>query len=305
MSFLDLFMENNKLEVDVTDTNVGNKMKVLSLFDGISCGMVALERAGIPVDRYVAYEIEPNAIKISQKNYPQIEQCGDVTTADFTQYEGFDLLIGGSPCQDISNLSKKQQGLEGEKSGLFYQYLRALQEVKPKYFLLENVVGKKEAIRTISDLLGVEPILIDSQKVSAQRRKRYYWTNIPNITQPKDKGILMKDVLQKWEDAEAGYLSEGRLKWLLGENGQKCVKKRYANINGDKCQCLTLRSEPSWNCQYIEENGKYRHLTPIEYERMQTLPDNYTFGVPDRERYKALGNGWTVDVIAHILKNLK
>ena len=280
-------------------------MKVLSLFDGISCGMVALERSGIEIERYVAYEIEQNAIKISQKNYPQIEHCGDVTTADFTQYSGFDLVIGGSPCQDISNLNKERKGLQGEKSGLFYHYLRALQEVKPKYFLLENVVGKKEAINTITEMLGVEPILIDSQKVSAQRRKRYYWTNLPGVTQPKDKGILMKDVLQKWEEAEEGYLTLGRLKWLIGENGQKCVKKRYASINGDKCQCLTARSEPSWNCQYIKENDKYRHLTPIEYERMQTLPDNYTFGVPNRERYKALGNGWTVDVIAHIFTYLR
>ena len=282
-----------------------NRMRVLSLFDGISCGMVALERAGIPVERYVAYEIEESAIEISKKNYPQIEHCGDVTTADFTQYEGFDILIGGSPCQDISNMNKKQKGLDGEKSGLFYHYLRALKEVKPKYFLLENVVGKKEAINAISEMVGVEPILIDSKLVSAQRRKRYYWTNIPNIAQPQDRKILMQDVLQNWEEAEDGYLTEGRLRWLLSEKGQKTVQKRYANINGEKCQCLTARSEPSWNCQYIFENGKYRHLTPVEYERMQTLPDNYTFGVHNRERYKALGNGWTVDVIAHIFTYLK
>lgn len=280
-------------------------MKVLSLFDGISCGMIALERAGIPVERYVAYEIEPNAINVSKKNYPCIEHCGDVTTADFTQYKGFDLLIGGSPCQDISNMNKEQKGLDGEKSGLFYHYLRALQEAKPTYFLFENVVGKKEAVNTISQLLGVEPILIDSKLVSPQKRKRYYWTNIPNITQPKDKGLLMKDFLQPWEEAGAGYLKEGRLKWLTGPNGQKCIAKRYASINGDKCQCLTFRSEASWNCQYILDNGRYRHLTPIEYERMQTLPDGYTQYAPDNERYKMIGNGWTVDVIAHIFTGLR
>ena len=279
-------------------------MKVLSLFDGISCGMVALERAGILVERYVAYEIEPNAIKISKKNYPQIEHCGDVTMADFTQYKGFDMVIGGSPCQDISNMNINGKGLEGERSGLFYQYLRALQEVKPKYFLLENVVGKKEAINGITSALGVEPILIDSKLLSAQKRRRYYWTNIPNVCQPKDKNILMNDVLLPWEEAEEGYLTEGRLKWLLSENGEKAIAKRYAAINGDKCACLTVRSEPSWNCQYIEENGKYRHLTPTEYERMQTLPDGYTLGVPNNKRYAALGNGWTVDVIAHILSHL-
>ena len=263
--------------------------------------MVALERAGIQVERYVAYEIEESAISVSKKNYPHIEHCGDVTTADFTQYEGFDLIIGGSPCQDISNLNKVQNGLEGEKSGLFYHYLRALQEVKPKYFLLENVVGKKEAIQKISEAVGVDPILIDSKLVSAQKRKRYYWTNIPNVNQPCDRGVLMDDVLQKWDEAQEGYLTPGRLKWLLSESGKKCVAKRYASINGEKCQCLTARSEPSWNCQYIYENGNYRHLTPLEYERMQTLPDNYTFGIPNLDRYKALGNGWTVDVIAHIL----
>ena len=279
-------------------------MKVLSLFDGISCGMVALERAGIPVERYVAYEIEPNAIKISKKNYPQIEHCGDVTKADFTQYEGFDMVIGGSPCQDISNMNINGKGLEGERSGLFYQYLRALQEVKPKYFLLENVVGKKEAINGITSALGVEPILIDSKLLSAQKRRRYYWTNIPNVCQPKDKNILMKDVLLPWEEAEEGYLTEGRLKWLLSDNGKKAIAKRYAAINGDKCACLTVRSEPSWNCQYIEENGKYRHLTPTEYERMQTLPDGYTLGVPNNKRYATLGNGWTADVIAHIFSHL-
>ena len=279
-------------------------MKVLSLFDGISCGMVALERAGIPVERYVAYEIDENAIKVSKHNYPQIEHCGDVTKADFTQYRDFDLVIGGSPCQDISNMNINGKGLEGGRSGLFYHYLRALQEVKPKYFLLENVVGKKDAINEITSALGVEPILIDSRLLSAQKRRRYYWTNIPNVCQPKDKNILMKDVLLPWEQAEEGYLTEGRLKWLLGENGKKAVKKRYASINGDKCACLTVRSEPSWNCQYIEENGKYRHLTPIEYERMQTLPDGYTASIPNNKRYSALGNGWTVDVIAHIFKNL-
>lgn len=279
-------------------------MKVLSLFDGISCGMVALERAGIPVERYVAYEIDEDAIKVSIHNYPMIEQRGDVTAADFTQYQEFDLLIGGSPCQDISNLSQKGQGLEGNKSGLFYHYLRALQEVKPKYFLLENVVGRKDAIKTISELVGVEPIMIDSKLVSGQKRKRYYWTNIPNVTQPSDKGILLQDILQKYEEAEAGYLSEGRLKWLQSESGQKCVSKRFANIDGDKCQCLTARSEASWNCQYVTQNGNIRHLTPIEYERLQTLPDNYTNHVEDRERYKMLGNGWTVDVIAHILSFL-
>ena len=157
----------------------------MSLFDGISCGMLALKRAGIPVKRYVAYEIEKNAIKISQKNYPQIEQCGDVRTADFSQYEGFDLLIGGSPCQDLSNYKYDRgevKGLDGEKSGLFYYYVKALKEVKPKYFLLENVASmEKKWADVISEELGVEPIMINSALVCAAERKRLYWTNIPNI----------------------------------------------------------------------------------------------------------------------------
>lgn len=280
-------------------------MKVLSLFDGISCGMVALERAGIPVERYVAYEIEPNAIKISKKNYSMIEHCGDVTTADFTQYQGFDLLIGGSPCQDISNLNSKGKGLEGEKSGLFYHYLRALQEVKPKYFLLENVVGRKSATSEISTLLGTEPIMIDSAKVSGARRKRLYWTNIPKIKELRDKNIVLKDILQPFEEAEEYVIKDGRLKWLLSESGQKSIQKRFTSLDPVKAQCLTARSEPSWNCNYVTQNGVIRKLTPIEYERLQTLPDNYTSGVNDLDRYKALGNGWTVDVIAHIFTWLK
>lgn len=170
-------------------------LKVLSLFDGISCGMVALERAGIPVERYVAYEIEPNAIKISKKNYPDIEHCGDVTTADFKQYKGFDLVIGGSPCQGFSTAGKRLNFFD-DRSRLFFEYVRALKEVKPKYFLLENVKMKKEWVDIISSSVGVEPIEINSALVSAQNRKRLYWTNIPDVKQPQDKGIMLEDVVE-------------------------------------------------------------------------------------------------------------
>ena len=148
-------------------------MKVLSLFDGISCGMVALERAGIPVERYVAYEIDQPAITISRKNYPQIEQCGDVTKADFTQYQGFDLLIGGSPCQGFS-IAGKQLNFDDPRSKLYFEFERALIEAKPKYFLLENVKMKKEYADVITERLGVQPIEINSNLVSAQNRKRIY-----------------------------------------------------------------------------------------------------------------------------------
>ena len=160
-------------------------MKVLSLFDGISCGMVALERAGIPVERYVAYEIDKCAIQISKKNYPQIEHCGDVTTADFTQYKGFDLLIGGSPCQDLCAIGSRE-GLNGTQSKLFFEFVRALNEVRPRYFLLENNASMSNKNKDkISEILGVQPIMIDSSLVSAQLRKRLYWTNIPFVNMPK------------------------------------------------------------------------------------------------------------------------
>ena len=171
-------------------------MNVLSLFDGISCGMVALERAGVPVERYVAYEIEPNAIKISEKNYPNIEHCGDVTKADFTKYTDFELLIGGSPCQSLSIVqSKTREHLDG-KSKLFFEFVRAFKEIKPKYFLFENVASMNdESKKIISEYLGCEPVYIDSADFSAQERPRYYWTNIPvGKIVYKSKAVL-KDIM--------------------------------------------------------------------------------------------------------------
>lgn len=178
------------------------KIKVLSLFDGISCGMVALERAGIAVERYFAYEIEQNAIEVSRKNYPEIVQCGDVMTADFRQYKGIDLLIGGSPCTNWScnknhnaKVKKETKVNDGIGWTLFMQYVRAIKEVNPKYFLYENNFRIPDEIqKEITKILNVEPILIDSALVSAQRRKRLYWTNIQNIEQPEDRGIFIKDV---------------------------------------------------------------------------------------------------------------
>lgn len=187
-------------------------MKVLSLFDGISCGMVALERAGIPVERYVAYEIEPNAIKISKKNYPQIEHCGDVIKADFTQYRDFDLLIAGFPCQDLSINQKDRKGLKGKRSGLFWELVRAIKEVKPKYFLVENNHKMpKEDKRTISDELGVEPFLINSSTKSAQNRLRLYWTNIPVEAFAQDSGLCVADILCKATDEKTLYLKSSSM----------------------------------------------------------------------------------------------
>ena len=281
-------------------------MNVSSLFDGVSCGMVAFERAKIPVERYVAYEIEPNAIKISKKNYPQIEHCGDVTTADFTQHRGFDALIGGSPCQSLSIVqSKTRQHLDG-KSKLFFEYVRAKEEIQPKWFLFENVASmNEESKRAISNCLGVEPIYIDSGWFSAQERPRLYWTNIPVKLPLQTSKAVLGDVLEKEVD-EKYYYNFPLLNIDLSK--QVCATMEHKNHEMHKrvfnpaFKCHTLTCVSGGNQQkkvYI--NGRARKLTPIEYERLQTLPDNYTAGVADGHRYTMCGNGWTVDVIAYIL----
>ena len=173
---------------------IEKSLKVLSLFDGIGGGIEALKRTRIPIDTYIAYEIDKNAIKICQKNHPEVIEKGDIRGADFTQYEGFDLVIGGFCCQSFS-IAGKQLGFKDERGQLFFEYLRALREVQPKYFLAENVAMKKEFENAISELLGVQPILINSALVSAQNRKRNYWTNIPNVTQPEDKHIMLADIV--------------------------------------------------------------------------------------------------------------
>jgi DNA (cytosine-5)-methyltransferase 3A len=284
-------------------------MKVLSLFDGISCGMVALERAGIPVERYVAYEIEPNAIKISKKNYPQIEHCGDVTIADFAQYQGFDLLIGGSPCQSLSIVqSKTRKHLDG-KSKLFFEFVRALEEVKPKYFLFENVASmNEESKQVISELLGCQPIFINSGDFCAQERPRYYWTNIPVVLDYKKSTAVLADVLEAEVDDKYFY-DFPLLNVDMGK--QVCATMDYKNhdihkrIFNPAFKVHTLTTCGGGNTQKkVYVNGKARKLTPLEYERLQTLPDNYTAGVANSHRYTAIGNGWTVDVIAHILGHI-
>ena len=288
-------------------------MKILSLFNGISCGMAALERAGIPVERYVSFEIDKYANTVTAKNYPQIELRGDVKTVDFTEFEGFDLVLGGFPCQDLSVAKRDRKGLDGERSGLLSELVRAISEAKPKYFLAENVASMKNAERDrISEILGVEPILINSALVSAQNRKRYYWTNIPNVGFPEDKGILLKDILETNVDrryyfSEAGYRSWENTKRRIKEQG---LSYRYEPIKPPyevKAACIDANYHKGADGKrpMIQEiNGEYRVLTPIECERLQTLPDNYTAGISNTRRYKALGNGWTVDVIAHILRHI-
>lgn len=280
-------------------------MNVLSLFDGISAGQLALQRAGLKVENYFASEIDPYAIEVTQYNYPNTSQLGcikELTSDDFEFLPKIDLLMGGSPCQNISNMGNGK-GLEGDKSSLFYHYLRLKNELKPDFFLLENVCGSKKAIEAITNMMEVEPVLVNSSLVSGQSRSRYYWTDIP-FEFPKDKQIVLKDILDE-TISENHTLTPGRLRWLLSDKGQETVRKKYASIDPIKAQCLTARSDASWNCNYVTRNGQITKLSPEEYEKLQTLPVGYTKCVRTSERYKSIGNSWTVDVITHIFKSLK
>ncbi len=291
-------------------------MKVLSLFDGMSCGMIALQRLGIEVEAYYASEVDKSAIKVSKHNYPNIIHIGDVNNVYYRKgilytengdynVGHIDLIIGGSPCQSISNLGDGS-GLDG-KSGLFYQFLRIKREIQEENknlkFLLENVVGNKKSITKISEEMGVDAVLLNSNLVSAQNRARYYWTNIP-FNVPLDLDIKLKDILED-NVPELSVLTPGREKWVNSEKGKQCFNKRYAALDPEKANCLTARSDASWNSNYVTREGKVTRLTPIEYERLQTVPENYTAIAKTSERYKMLGNGWTVDVICCILANLK
>lgn len=376
-------------------------MRVLSLFDGISCGQLALRRAGVKIDVYYASEIDKYAIQVTQKNFPNTIQLGDVTKIDFTQFIGkIDLLIGGSPCQDLSIAKKDRKGLEGSRSGLFFKYVEALQTIKPKYFLLENVASmKKEDRDIITEIMGVEPIMINSALLSAQQRKRYYWTNIPNVTQPEDKHIFLKDIIvggamsytdksycltgnyhkksvrdipkgntllvepvlyqmprgknngnvhtdksptvtsNSWEHNNKIVVGCALRTWPRVKTGGVDRVKRPEIRQDGKSNALTLVNTDSMVCEPVRighygnggqgqriytvnaksvclgtgganmekykidlPDGEYiiRKLTPVECERLQTLPDNYTACISNTQRYKCIGNGWTVDVIAHI-----
>lgn len=294
-------------------------LTVLSLFDGISCGRVALQRAGIPVAVYYASEIEKAAIQVTQHNFPSTVQLGDVTKIDFNKYAGqIDLLMGGSPCQDLS-IAGARKGLDGARSGLFFKYLEALRIIKPKYFLLENNVGMpQEAYEKISELMGCYPVEINSALVSAQERRRFYWTNIgpkhydlfgfPTcaIPQPADKNILLKDILEPAVqenyfckfDLENVDMSKQTCAMLKDAPGYYDHQKRVFNPGFKVGTLMCCKGGNLQKKVYV--SGRARKLTPLEYERAQTLPDNYTACVSNTARYNACGNGWTVDVITHI-----
>ena len=376
-------------------------MNVLSLFDGMSCGQIALERAGIKVDKYFASEVDKYAIQVTQKNFPDTVQLGDITQLKSADLPQIDLLIGGSPCQGFS-FAGKQLNFDDPRSALFFEYVRLLKECKPKYFLLENVAMKQEHNDVISRILGgiypeyttqqalfgdsrLEPIQINSALVSAQTRKRLYWTNISNVKQPEDKGIFLKDVIENGiadmvinQGKEAkkenipkshclmardykgfgnqemtgirikantakgyvdikegegldltfptsktrrGRLMKNKVNCLTAANYEygivqnRCIEVGKADLNGHdvikrvyspfgKCPTLTGMGGGNLEKKISTDNLTWRKLTPVECERLQTVPDSYTEGVSNTQRYKMLGNGWTIDVISHIFQGL-
>jgi DNA (cytosine-5)-methyltransferase 3A len=411
-------------------------MKVLSLFDGMSCGRIALDRLGIAVDTYYASEIDKYAIEVAQKNYPDTIHVGDVTQLNADDFQDVDLILAGSPCQGFS-FAGKQLAFDDPRSALFFEFIRLLKAIKPKYFLLENVKMKKEFLEVITDqvsacypefqghdLFGgrIEPILINSSLVSAQSRQRYYWTNIPNIQQPEDRGIILRDILETDAISDefihgqksVDYMNRGNEKWQQAGNrradryeqsadkeksfaitanwhkgvpynyfketrltkpkqvgmaseisGHDILKRVYspdgksptlnahgggntepkvmvdkshpikanyykssrANFENDQSKGgkfsatgVPVRSKIRKKSKTVRSGGRdsydrhewdsvdelhWRKLTPLECERLQTVPDNYTNHVSNTQRYKMLGNGWTVDVIAHILSNME
>ena len=297
-----------------------SKFNVLSLFDGISCGRVALERAKIPVNKYYASEIDRYAIQVTQDNYPDTIQLGDVTKWREWDIDwgSIDLLIGGSPCQGFSNAGKGLN-FDDPRSALFFVFvdiLNHIRNVNPNVkFLLENVKMKKEWVNVITEYLGVEPVEINSSLLSAQNRARMYWTNIAKIPQPTDKNIYLQDILENIQQEE----QVGKFKNCVRKNVVKQLdqvlnsSKIIYQLNCDSgwqdnrigiIKAPTLRAGNSF-CLVKTLCNKIRTITPVEAERLQTLPDNYTASISSAQRYKCLGNGWTVDVIAHIFNSLK
>jgi len=300
-------------------------MTVLSLFDGMSCGRIALEKAGITVDRYYSSEIKEYAIAVANLNYPQDKEyrLGNVLEIKGENLPKIDILIGGSPCQDFSQANKERLGDKGTKSGLFYEYVRILKEIKPKYFFLENVRMKPEHQDLISKELGVEPIIINSELVAPHLRYRLYWTNIPFGAMPVDKGLELNDIL------ENGYSDRKKARTLLESDSRPLATPikmlhRYWNkgfttlIFKDKEHCDNIREHFD-----IHFKGKsaleidklivgmdlslysdLRYMNNREREFCQTVPEGYTDSLSQNDAACILGDGWTVDVIAHIFKNM-
>lgn len=309
-------MDTGYLEENFIDPTNIEKINVLSLFDGMSCGHLALKRANIKVNKYFASEVDKHAIKITQKNFPNTIQLGDITQINGKDLPKIDLMLAGSPCQSFSR-SGDNSGFNG-KSNIFWQFIRLLKECKPRYFLLENVVMKKEWEQIITKTLKTKPIMIDSKYVSAQKRQRLYWTNIPNVTQPQDKNIRLRDILIgehtiindhpvviKKEGTNFYIRNATKQGYLIANEGDSVnlevpkSKTRRGRVGKDKTNTLNTA------CNYgTILNGDLVKLNISEYERLQNLPIGYTKGVSESQRKKMIGNGWTVDIITHILTGI-
>ena len=280
-------------------------MNVLSLFDGMSCGQIALNRVGIDYENYFASEIKPHAIQTTQHNYPNTIQVGDITKLNGKELPQIDLLIGGSPCQDFSRANRKQDGSDGEKSGLFWEYVRLLKETEPKYFLLENVRMKQEWQDIISEELGVKPVRINSSLVSGAMRDRFYWTNIPMDGLPKDKGINFQSLI------DYGYTERDKCLCLLESYSRPMktpskIARRYFKYGFWQ---VIFRDEETYNILKddfeLATTDDVRYMNKNEMERVQTVPVGYTELLSRNDAACLLGDGWTVDVIAHIFEGLK
>jgi site-specific DNA-cytosine methylase len=272
-------------------------MNVLSLFDGMSCGQIALNQLGFKVDNYFASEIDEKAIQVTKHHFPNTIHIGDVTKVKSNNLPKIDLLIGGSPCQGFSFAGKKLN-FDDPRSALFFEFVRILKETQPKYFLLENVKMSKKCQDVINEIIGVKPIIINSSLVSAQNRLRLYWTNIPNIEQPQDKGIIFKDILNPQ------YEFKPLTKWFFKTWGTKQKINMLRTIDANKSFCVTTNKSHSKNYYLNSDKTMARMLERDEVEKLQTLPEGYTNIVSKTEAHKMIGNGWTVDVIAHIFKNM-
>ena len=286
-------------------------MNVLSLFDGISVGQLALRNIGIHIDKYYASEIDKNAIVVTQMHFPDTIQLGDVQGINPDDLPPIDILFGGFPCQDFS-LAGKRIGLSGQRGGLFFELLRIFRATKPKYFLFENVMMNPDILQYISDEIGIQPVLIDSSRFSGQHRKRFYWTNInfnktyPNSTETV-RDILDSSNVNDWR-IFTGTLKTPKADQLIKRIGEISPYQwgRIVNIDGKSSTMQTTKKDAGY---YAFQNNNdnqiyYRYLTPIEAERLQTLPDNYTEGFSNTARYKMIGNSWTVRVIEHILTGI-
>ena len=335
---------------------MNKNITVLSLFDGISTGLLSLKELGYQ-PLYYASEISENAITVAMKNHPEIIQLGDVRGVEYkngyvyskneespnkvsitrSKVDKIDLLIGGSPCDDLSSQHQVREGLKGEQSSLFYEYVRLLKDTNPKYFLLENVKMMKEDEDEITKLLGVEPIRINSKLVSAQNRDRLYWTNIPNIKQPEDKGILLKDIVEDGfvnrkksfcitESYSRMVSTPGQVRRYMMGFGQMVFhdKEEYFRIVGetdkDRIEFSKKMRARRTGDGLIEgyDTPSARLLTPNEVETLQTLPKDYTLIEDfyysskgynqyrgDMKRISLCGEGWTKDIIVHIFKNME